>query len=103
MNEIEIVETCVGSDIIIDGESVRLNENDERSEEYVRQLKLKLIGELSKVVDQISSYDLQQIAEIVATNGYDWVYDDEKSSKHICDHCGNYNFNEVYKKIETGG
>lgn len=100
METIEVVETCLGFNVIVDGESIFLSEYDERSEEHIRQLKLKLISELPGVVDQISSYDLQQIANIIVINGYNWEYDTEKSSKSICDQCSNYNFNEVYNKIK---
>lgn len=100
MVRIEIGETCIGCDVVVDGESIFPSEYDERSEEHIRQLKLKLINELPSVVDQISSYDLQQIANIIVINGYDWEYDTENSSKSICNQCGNYNINEIYNKIK---
>jgi hypothetical protein len=98
MEEIEYGEHCFGSFIRIDGETLELQENDERGEEYVRQLKIKLIKELETVVDQINYYDLRNIAEIITQNNSNWEYIEEDSNSSSCDQCGNFNYNEKYRR-----
>ena len=99
MNTIEYGEHCYGSYVIVDGENLHHHEYDDRGEEYIRQLKLKLVNELPNIVDRLSTYDLKIIAEIIAQNNSDWEYDEEKSSNRTCDQCGNYNYKEIYTRI----
>jgi hypothetical protein len=98
MEVIEHGESCFGSFIRIDGESLELQENDERGEEYIRQLKIKLIRELETIVDQINSHDLRRIAEIITQNNSNWEYIEEESDTNTCNQCGNYNYNEKYRR-----
>lgn len=99
MNVIEYGEHCYGSYVIIDGENINQSEFDDRSDEYIRQLKLKLINELPNVVDNLSSYQLRHIAEIITQNNSDWDFDEDGSRSNKCDQCGNYNYSEVYRRI----
>lgn len=97
MNTIEYGEHCYGLYVIIDGENLHHYEYDDRGEEYIKQLKLKLVNELPNVVDRLSTYDLKIIAEIITQNNSDWEYDEEHSrDAKSCDQCGNYNYNEIY-------
>jgi hypothetical protein len=98
METIEYGKHCFGTFVRINGEDLHIHEYDERPEEYVRELKLKLINELSKIVDRFSLYDLQTIAEIITQNNNDWEYDEELSRSHTCDQCGDYNYNEKYNR-----
>jgi predicted house-cleaning noncanonical NTP pyrophosphatase (MazG superfamily) len=98
MKTIEVGEGCFGPYVFIDGEDTHLHEYDERGEEYVRQLKLKIVEELKKNIDNIPMYELRSIFEIVVTYSGDWKYVSEESSRSHCEQCGNYNFREVYQK-----
>jgi hypothetical protein len=72
MKTIELINTCFGPDVCIDGESLFLDEFDPRSEEYIIQLKLRLISELIKNVNNLSIYDCESIANIIITNNNNW-------------------------------
>jgi hypothetical protein len=99
MKTIEYGEHCFGTFVEIDGEDLHLHEYDERGEEYIKQLKLKLINELVNMVDVLSSYELKQIAEIVTQNNSKWECDQDRSrSGESCDQCGNWNYKETYNK-----
>jgi hypothetical protein len=98
MNTIEYGEHCYGSYVTVDGEDLHQHEYDERGEEYIKQLKLKLVNELPKIVDRLSTYDLKIIAEIITQNNSDWEYDEENSGTNTCDQCGNYNYNQIYER-----
>lgn len=99
MNTIEYGETCFGSFVIIDGENVHQHEYDERSDEYIHQLKLKMVNELPNIIDRLSIFELKQIAEIITLNNSQWEYDEEKSRHGSCDQCGDYNNNDVYNRV----
>jgi predicted house-cleaning noncanonical NTP pyrophosphatase (MazG superfamily) len=98
MKTIEIGEGCFGPSVVIDGENIHLHEYDERGEEYIRQLKLKLIEELKNNIDNVPLYELRSISEIVVTYGDGWSYQNEESRKSFCYQCGNYNYTDIYIK-----
>jgi hypothetical protein len=100
MEEIEYGQHCFGSYIIVDGENLNFGEYDTRSEEYIRELKIKFLNELPNIVDRLSVYDLKTIAEIITQNNNDWEYDEEESKSSSCDQCGNYNYNEKYRRTK---
>jgi len=99
METIEYGEHCYGSYIIIDDENLDLYENDKENE-YNHQLKLKLVNELPNVIDRLSIHELKQIAEIITQNNSDWEYDEHLSKTSTCDQCGNYNYNERYRRVK---
>lgn len=98
METIEYGNHCFGSFLEIDGENLQLNEYDTRSEQSIKELKLKLVNELPKIVDRLNNYDLRTIAEIITQNNNEWEYDEEQSRSSQCDQCGNYNYNEKYRR-----
>jgi hypothetical protein len=99
MNTIEYGEHCYGSYVIVDGENLHYSEYDDRGEEYIRQLKLKLVSELPNIVDNLSTYDLKILAEIITRNNSNWEYDEVGSSNgSSCEQCGNYNYNDRYNR-----
>jgi len=99
MKKIEIYEHCFGSGVEIDDRSLFLHEYDNRTEDNIRDLKLSLIQELIKNVDKLSNINLMDIARVV-TSLDEWGWIEEESKSYSCDQCGNYNWNEVYKRIE---
>ena len=100
METIEIGEECYGPFIIIDGESVQLSEYDERGEDYIKQLKLKIIMELQKNIDKIPIYELLTISEIVVTHSDGWEHQEEESKRDTCHQCGTHIYNDIYRKIK---
>jgi hypothetical protein len=98
MKMIEVGEHCFGPFVIVDGENTHLHEYDERGEEYIRQLKLKIVEELKKNIDNIPMYELRSISEIVVTYSGEWSYMTEESSRSHCEQCGNYNYTDIYIK-----
>lgn len=100
MNIIELIESCYGPDIRIDNESLFLHEYDERSEEYIIQLKLRLLTELIKNVKNLSIHDCISIGEIIVSND-DWENIDDESYQSTCDQCGNYNYKNKYKRFKN--
>jgi len=101
MNKIEIYEHCFGPGVTIDGQSLFKHEYDERSDEEVRDLKLKLIQELINNVDQLDISQLRDIAGIVCNVVEGWQFVPEESYSDTCDQCGNYNWSEVCKRVGT--
>lgn len=93
MEEIEFGENCYGSFVKIDGESIDKTSYDERPEEYLHELRVKLINELNKHIDTLSTHDLITIVSIITTYG-EWDNVEQTSNK--CDQCGNYNYKERY-------
>lgn len=101
MNKIEYGDSCFGSFVIVDDENLHLHEYDNRNEEYVNELKLKLVNELLPIAKFLSINDLKTIAEIVTQYDNDWVLDEESSDTSTCDQCGNYNYTEVFRKKDN--
>lgn len=100
INEIEYGAHCFGSYLIIDGENVdNYEQNDQNRLDHILQLKLKLVVELEKNLHRLSVRDLTTISEIITQNNPDWEFDEENSRSNSCDQCGNYNYNEIYRKI----
>jgi hypothetical protein len=99
MQVIEYGESCFGSFLIIDGENINPHEYDERGDEYINQLKLKLVNELPNVIDKLSIYDLKKIAQLIVENNSDWEYNEDGSKTSTCEQCRNYNYNEIYTRI----
>ncbi len=100
MEKIEIGEGCFGPHVLIDGESLFVDEFCNAEDELKRnELKKELINKLLSQVDSLDMMDLRTIAEIVVSRGK-YEYLEEDSYRHTCDQCGNYNYNDSYLKIE---
>lgn len=100
MKEIVISEGCFGPDISINNESLFIHEYDSRPEEYVYQLKLILVTELIKNVNNLSIYDLISIGEMIVNNSNEWELCEDNSNENTCDQCGNWNYTNTFKKIK---
>jgi len=98
INKIKLSEGCYGPDIEINDESLFIHEYDKRSEEDVRNLKISLINELLKVVDNINIDDLKYIGEIITIISDDFEFIEENSHESKCDQCGNWNYQSTYMK-----
>ena len=99
MNKIELIEHCFGPIVRIDDESIHYDEEyDNRTEEYVDSIKMKIINSLMEVRDSLDVRDYYDICQIMTSRNREWVFNEVESSMDDCDQCGNYNHNEVFYK-----
>jgi len=91
IESIEISEGCYGPNVSINGESLTNNDPDEENNETILNLRKKLVNELLKNLNNISTYDLRIIAEIVTTISDDYEIDTESIDEGSrCGQCGTY-------------
>lgn len=95
--KIDIIEGCFGPDVRIDEESLFQHEYDKRSDGDIRELRVKLIDEISSIIDNLDMNDLSQIADIVVSRS-NYEYLESQSHEGTCDQCDNYNYKRSYKK-----
>ncbi len=96
--KISLSDACFGPNVSIDGESLFMDEYDSRTDDEIRNLRLRLIDELVKIINDVDMSDLKVIAEIVVTRGIEFEYNESESHTSDCEQCGSYNTREVYDK-----
>ena len=99
--KISLSESCFGPNVSIDGETLFKDEYDNRSDEDIKSLRMKLIDELSNVVNELDMADLKTIAEIMISRNSKFEFIEEEYSQSDCDQCGSYNTRESYVKVST--
>lgn len=99
MKKIRIGEGCFGPKVSIDDESLFVDDMSEPRETFERaeELKKLLIKELEVLIPKMDMMDFRAIAEIIANRG-EWEC--EEDSTDTCDQCGNYNWSQIYKKVD---
>ena len=102
MKKIEISEACLGHDVLVDDESLFTHEYDNRSPEYVNNLKSSFILKLDEIKDKLDIMDWVAIAEIITSRSDEFeMNDDESKDYDKCDECGNYGYKLVYNKKQN--
>jgi hypothetical protein len=99
--KLSMSEACFGPNVSIDDESLFQDEYDNRSDDEIRELRMRLINELSAIVNNLDMMDLKTIGEIVVSRSNSFEYIEEESSTTDCDQCGNYNTRETYVKRDN--
>jgi hypothetical protein len=100
MKKIVLSENCFGLDVEINGESLFIQEQDNRNPEMVSNLQDDLINKLKLLKDKLSISDWYEIAQLIVNNNndeYDYDVENSKEYNH-CDQCGNWNHNYIYIK-----
>jgi hypothetical protein len=100
ITKLVLIEGCFGPDVVINDESIFHHENDSRSEEHIRNLKLLLLNELINNVDNLSISHFREIGDILGSIDSSFEQDENESHSDTCDQCGNYNWETVYKRVE---
>lgn len=99
--KISLSESCYGPNVSIDGESLFQDEYDNRSDDDIKLLRMKLILELSNVVNNLDMADLKTIAEIMVSRNSNFEFIEEEYSQTDCDQCGSYNTREAYVRKDN--
>ena len=100
ITKLVLIEGCFGPDVVINDESIFDHENDTRSEEHIRNLKLLLLSELISNVDNLNISNFRELGEILVSIDSNFEQDETESYSDTCDQCGNWNWKTVYKRIK---